>query len=353
MKIKLTKIKLTLRKAARKLTAKQKKTALIVGLSMALPALLGVFYLLYALLVPLPISEPRALIVEPGSSLSAIAHDLQRQGQLRHIHMLLLYARLRQIADDIHAGEYQLRPGISALGLLRALVRGRVIQYSLTLVEGWTFREIMQAVRQQPNIRQTLPSVEPKAVMSALGKPNHFAEGGFYPDTYHYPKGITDVEFLSRAHERLRTILQEEWEGRAVGLPYASPEEALIMASIVEKETAVAAERSAIAGVFVRRLQKGMRLQTDPTVIYALGIGFDGNLRRRDLNFDSPYNTYRYAGLPPTPIAAAGREAIHAALHPRPGETLYFVSRGDGSHQFSATLEEHNAAVKKYQIRRR
>ena len=338
------------------MTVETRKIVIGVGLPtayLAAAALYLLFELWRALAQPLPLREPHTLVVKPGDSLAAVAHRLQRERRLRQASALIFYARLRNVGGAIHIGEYRLEPGLTPLRLLEQLLEGAVIQYSLTLVEGWTFRRIMRAVREQPRIRQTLSTAEPAAVMAALGRPGQIAEGRFYPDTYHFPAGTTDIDFLSRAHARLQAILLEEWKTRAVGLPYTSPDEALIMASIIEKETAVASERARIAGVFVRRLQKGMRLQTDPTVIYALGENFDGNIRRRDLNLDSPYNTYRYAGLPPTPIAAVGREAIRAALRPAAGEELYFVSKGDGSHKFSATLQEHNAAVRKYQFRRR
>ena len=239
---------------------------------------------------------------------------------------------------------------MNALQLLDDLVAGKVIQYALTIPEGLTFRQIMQLLRQQPELRHTLADDSPAAVMQAIGEPGQSPEGRFYPDTYHFPRGTTDVQFLRRAYRTMAGVLQQEWQARDTGLPYKTPYDALIMASIIEKETAVPAERERIAGVFVRRLEKGMRLQTDPTVIYALGQSYDGNIHRRDLSLDSPYNTYRHAGLPPTPIAAPGRDSIDAALHPAPGEELYFVARGDGSHEFSRTLEEHNRAVARYQL---
>jgi UPF0755 protein len=197
---------------------------------------------------------------------------------------------------------------------------------------------------------KTLSDTDGKTVMSALGYPEVHPEGRFFPDTYHFPSGMTDIEFLQRAYDTMVAVLDEEWQQKAEGLPYKTADEALIMASIIEKETAVASERVTIAGVFVRRLQKGMKLQTDPTVIYAMGENYNGNIRRKDLKTDSPYNTYVVAGLPPTPIALPGVEAIHAALHPEQGETLYFVAKGDGSHYFSKTLKEHNRAVAKYQL---
>ena len=201
-------------------------------------------------------------------------------------------------------------------------------------------------------MKKTLDYSDLDNLLVQLGYPKQHPEGLFFPDTYHFPRATTDKEFLQRAYQRLQTVLEEEWQQRAENLPYQSAYEALIMASIIEKETGLASERETIAGVFVRRLNKKMKLQTDPTVIYAMGQQFDGNIRKKDLSIDSPYNTYRYKGLPPTPIALAGREAIYAALQPQDGKALYFVAKGDGSHYFSETLAEHNSAVAKYQLNR-
>lgn len=209
---------------------------------------------------------------------------------------------------------------------------------------------MIQAIHATDLIEHTLLSDEPENIMIELGYAGNVAEGLFFPDTYNFPKGTTDKAFLQRAYQRLHDILDEEWQARAENLPYKTAYEALIMASIIEKETGLASERSTIAGVFVRRLNKKMKLQTDPTVIYAMGKQFNGNIRKKDLDIDSPYNTYRYKGLPPSPIALVGREAIHAALHPEKGKSLYFVAKGDGSHYFSETLKEHNRAVAKYQL---
>jgi UPF0755 protein len=233
------------------------------------------------------------------------------------------------------------------------MISGKVRQYALTLVEGWNFRQVMDAVQSHPSLAHTLQGLENAAIMAQLGHPDEHPEGRFLPDTYHFPKGLSDVAFLQRAYDAMAQTLAQEWEGRAVGLPLQTPYEALILASIVEKETGLASERQAIAGVFVRRLEKRMRLQTDPTVIYGMGERYDGNIRKQDLLEDTPYNTYRRLGLPPTPIAMPGRDAIHATLHPDDSQNIYFVSRGDGSHHFSATLEEHNNAVIKYQLKGR
>ncbi len=300
---------------------------------------------------PLPIAEPGYRhVIAPGTSLQGFADDLHRAGILPHPHYLRWLARWEGKSQSIQAGEYLFAPAITPRQLLEQAASGAVMQHSLTVVEGWTFAQLLEALRQNEIIEQTLNGLDDAQIMARLGHPDQHPEGRFLPDTYHFPRGTSDVAFLQRAYQTLETRLDEEWRQRDPGLPYRTSYEALIMASIIEKETALPEERAEIAGVFVRRLAKGMRLQTDPTVIYGLGSRFDGNLKRRDLASDSPYNTYMHAGLPPTPIALPGLASIHAALHPAPGNALYFVSRGDGSHEFSATLEAHNKAVRRYQI---
>ena len=289
--------------------------------------------------------------IKPGVNLKTIGEDLVEQGILDHPYYLILEGRLQGSESRLKAGEYLLHSGTTQRQLLEQFEAGKVVQHSLALIEGWSYKQIIQAVNDNEVLIKTLPDTDSNTVMAALGYPEVHPEGRFFPDTYHFPSGMTDVEFMLRAYERMLEILDEEWQQKAEGLPYKTADEALIMASIIEKETAVASERAAIAGVFVRRLQKGMKLQTDPTVIYAMGENYNGNIRRKDLKTDSPYNTYVVAGLPPTPIALPGVEAIHAALHPEQGETLYFVAKGDGSHYFSKTLKEHNRAVAKYQLK--
>jgi UPF0755 protein len=315
---------------------------------------LGAWFLLdYQRALMQPLNTGEAAIdyeVQPGTSLRQLAHELAARGLLREPRYLVLHARLTGAADHLQAGEYAIEPGMNAAQLLKALVAGKVVQHALTLVEGWNFRELMQAVDDDPNLKHTLEGVAPEAIMERIGAPGVHPEGQFYPDTYHFPRGATDVAFLKRAHELMQQRLATEWKERADGLPYDTPYQALIMASIVEKETAVPEERTQIAGVFVRRLKRGMRLETDPTVIYGLGESFDGNLRRSDLKRRTPYNTYVHKGLPPTPIAMPSGASLHAALHPARGDDLYFVARGDGSHQFSATYEEHRRAVARYQL---
>jgi UPF0755 protein len=291
--------------------------------------------------------------VQPGMNISRITDHLHRDGILQKPHYLVWETRRLGKGSQIKAGEYQIKPSTTPLAFLEMLVEGRVVQYSLTFIEGSTFREMMLTIDQHPKLVHTLRGLDDQMVMERIGQPNTHPEGMFFPDTYTFPAGTTDQTILRRAFEDMAKTLVKTWTGRAQDLPYTSPYHALIMASIVEKETAVSSERPRIAGVFVRRLRRGMLLQTDPSVIYALGQNYDGNIRRVDLQIDSLYNTYRYPGLTPTPIAMPGAASIHAALHPEDGDALYFVAKGDGSHEFSATLGQHNQAVARYQMRQR
>ena len=289
--------------------------------------------------------------VKAGDNLSKLVARWHDAGLLLHPQTLLLYARIKD-KQLIHQGEYQIVPDTSHAQLLAQLNQGKVIQRYLTLIEGWTYQQTLSYLRQQSLLKNTESTWQASQFIdgyqSQLG-----LEGMIYPDTYAYSKGESINGLLERAHQRLVKVLAQEWQNRSDGLPYQNPYEALIMASIVEKETGLDSERAEIAGVFVRRLNKGMRLQTDPTVIYGLGDAYQGDIKRVHLRTASAYNTYMINGLPPTPIALVGREAIHAALHPLEGDSLYFVAKGDGSHQFSATLAEHEAAVQHYQIERR
>lgn len=289
--------------------------------------------------------------VMPGASLRTVAAELHRQGALPQPVDLVWLARLRGDAHALRAGEYLVPPGASVADLLDLLKSGKVVLHSLTLVDGWTFKQVMQAVDNNPALKHTLAGKNAAAIMAALGHAGESPEGRFYPDTYQFPKGTTDVAFLERAYRDMQSHLENVWQRRAPGLPYQTPYDALILASIVEKETAQPNERGEIAGVFVRRLQKGMRLQSDPTVIYGLGDNYTGKITYKDLRTDTPYNTYTRNGLPPTPICLPSLASLQAVLHPTPGDALYFVARGDGTHQFSATLAEQNAAVQKYQIK--
>jgi len=287
--------------------------------------------------------------IPAGTSLRQLAFDLHRRGIIDQPRFLILLGRELDVARRLKAGEYTLEPGMTPRSLLGQVTAGRVIQYSLTLVEGQTFREMLERIFSHPSIENTLEGLDDGEIMARLGHPGEHPEGRFLPDTYNFPRGTTDLAFLQRAYNAMSERLQLEWEGRQEGLPFESPEEALILASIVEKETGRVEERPVIAGVFVRRLQKGMKLQTDPTVIYGMGEAFDGNIRLRDLGKDTPYNTYTRTGLPPTPITMPGVDAIHAVLHPAKGDSLYFVAMGEGRHYFSSTLEQHNLAVDKFQ----
>jgi len=301
---------------------------------------------------PLPIGA-RAVDVEiaPGESLRHVAEVFAAKGVLTHAWDLVAYGRLHKAAAGLRAGEYRIEPGTTVAGLLTLLRSGKVVLHGLTLVEGWNLQETLAAVDGDPDIKHTLKGVKGRMLAQQLGLDTASAEGMLLPDTYQFPRGTTDLAFLHRASLAAQQYLAAAWQARAAGLPYKTPYEALIMASIVEKETAQPAERGEIAGVFVRRLEKGMKLQTDPTVIYGLGDSYNGDITYKDLRTDTPYNTYTRFGLPPTPICMPGRASMDAALHPTPGNALYFVARGDGTHEFSATLVQQNAAVQKYQIK--
>lgn len=298
-------------------------------------------------------AEP--LQVTAGSSFRSVAQSLANRGILDKPRLLAAYARWTGQASSIHAGDYLLEPGLSIRGLLDKLTRGDVRLYAFTLVEGWNHRELLQALQQQAELQASMTPEDWPALLQELGAETDHPEGLFLPETYYFPRGTSDRELLRQAYGLMQATLEAEWRGRSADTPVKTPYEALILASIVEKETARGDERARIAGVFARRLEKRMRLQTDPTVIYGIGAAFDGNLRRRDLQTDTPYNTYTRGGLPPTPIAMPGRAAIHAALNPAAGDELYFVATGlgDGSHEFSTNKAEHDAAVARYLARLR
>jgi UPF0755 protein len=301
--------------------------------------------------VPLNVpAQGQRIDIRPGTPFKVITRSLAENGIINKPYLLEWSARLQGKAGKIQAGEYHIAPGTLPADFLDMLVAGKVVQYSFTLVEGWNVQQVLSALKKNADIKQTLDAVNARQLMQELGLEQAHAEGWFFPDTYHFVRGTTDQALLQRAYAAMQRHLDEQWQQRETGLPYSRPYEALIMASIIEKETGVPEERQQIAGVFVRRLQKGMRLQTDPTVIYGIGESYDGNIRRKDLRRDTPYNTYTRSGLPPTPIAMPGLAAIHAALHPAAGDSLYFVATGGGRHVFSATLEQHNEAVIKYQL---
>jgi UPF0755 protein len=304
------------------------------------------------LTTPINIEQPRVFDVQPGTGAFAVAAKLSQDSIAQPEEFIKLFLWLNPDFHAIKSGRYQLQPGWTVADLFQHLVNGKQLEYSLTLVEGQTFRQIRKTLAENPYLTRHTPSLTDQEILQRIGAQYSHPEGLFFADTYQFPNGYSDLELLRRAHKRLLQVLNEEWNNRENDLPYDTPYEALIMASIVEKETAIAEERPRIAGVFVRRLQKNMRLQTDPTVIYGIGEAYDGDIKRIHLKTDTPYNTYTRKGLPPTPIATVGREAIHAALHPTKESALYFVAKGDGSHQFSDTLEQHLAAVRKYQLKK-
>jgi len=294
--------------------------------------------------------EPKIYVVASGASLRAFTTNLYEQGVLPDKFSLVWLAYLKGQSRDLKAGEYRFRKGMTAPELLEQVIAGRVVEYPFTIIEGWSFRQILQALAAAPRLTHTAQELSPHQIMASLGFPTLHPEGRFYPDTYYHPGGMSDLLILQRAFQKMDNYLQQQWENRDKTSPLNNRDEALILASIVERETARAEERGLIAGVMVNRLRKNMKLQTDPTVIYGMGERFNGNLRRQDLKTYTPYNTYMIKALPPTPIAMPSGEAVRAALNPAATKALYFVSRGDGSHEFSETLEQHNQAVVKYQL---
>ncbi len=288
--------------------------------------------------------------IAPGESLSGFARVLERDGLLPERYSFLLWARVRGYARRIQAGDYRFDDVDTIGALLEKMARGDVVSYRVTLVEGWTFADALARLAATPTLVRTLEGLSSAQIMAQLGQADEHPEGRFFPDTYVHTSAQTDLSILRSAYERMTAVLEQEWAERDPATPLSTPYQALILASIIEKETAVAAERGRIAGVFVNRLRRGMRLQTDPTVIYGIGAAFDGNLTRTHLRADTPYNTYTRAGLPPTPIAIPGRASLRAALQPEATSALYFVARGDGTHVFSDTLEAHNRAVRRYQL---
>jgi len=331
--------------------ALNRKTLLFLAGGVTITLVLLASYIWLQLNTPLTLNEsPDSIEVQPGSSLTAVANDLYQRGLISSPGILTLYARSTGVAASIQTGEYELVLGITPLQLLDKMISGDTVQYRITLVEGWTLSQALQEIWNNPNIQRTLNGSEAELIADLLNVNYPSAEGLLYPDTYFFTKGSSDVEIITRANQRLIEVLEESWQNRLGALPLNNPYEALILASIIEKESAQGSERGHIAGAFVRRLEQGMRLQSDPTVIYGMGDEFDGDIRREDLREQTAYNTYRINGLPPTPIALAGIESIEASVNPLPSSYLYFVSRGDGTHQFSSTLEEHNAAVNQYQL---
>lgn len=304
---------------------------------------------------PLPLADTTQYEIASGASLGAVALDLNARGWLKRPRWFVWYARSRGDESRMRAGEYAIKAGTTPVQLLELFVRGEVIQHAFTIIEGSTFSDLRLALAKQKRVRQTIVDLSDAEVMARLDLPGEHPEGRFLPETYYFTHDTSDLELLRRAYKLGAETLERLWQERDPDIILKTPYEALILASIIEKETALKSERQTISGVFARRLQKGMRLQSDPTVIYGMGQSYDGDIRKRDLKTDTPYNTYTRGGLIPTPIAMSGEAAIYAALHPAPGSSLYFVATGDpdGSHYFSDTIDEHNAAVRRYLIRLR
>jgi UPF0755 protein len=301
---------------------------------------------------PLPVEVPPAKAFEltAGSGLRSIARQLVEAGVLTEPLRFELLVRLRGDAANIKAGTYEISSAVSPLELLDRLTRGDVVQEQITFVEGWTMRQWRQALDDHPNLRHDAGALSDAELLERIGVTGHKSgEGLFFPDTYRFNRGTSDLDVLRRAREAMQRQLESVWHARAPDLPFKSPYEALILASIVEKETGIDQDRPMVAAVFINRLRRGMKLQTDPTVIYGLGVDFDGNLRKADLLRDTPFNTYTREGLPPTPIAMPGLASLSATLNPPRTDALYFVARGDGTSHFSTSLEEHNRAVNRYQ----
>ena len=290
--------------------------------------------------------------IEAGSRFRSVTHQLVQQKIIQDPISFELLARGLGVASDVKAGIYELKTGITPLNLLDMITSGSSTQASITFIEGWTFGQMREALNASEKVKHMTMSETDQQILKEIGATETMAEGLFFPDTYFFSPNTSDREILKRAYSTMQVKVKTAWAAKANGLPYHTPYEALIMASIVEKETGRATERPQIAGVFINRIKIGMRLQTDPTVIYGLGTHFDGNLHKQDLLNDTIYNTYTRDGLPPTPIAMPGQGAINAALHPAKTKALYFVGKGDGTHHFSASLDEHNNAVIRYQLGR-
>ena len=327
------------------------KFLIFSGVLLALLAAAGLYYYAHSELVLQ--QSPVTLEVRPGSSLKTVATQLATAGVLEQPDLFVLMARLRGDSTRLKAGNYEFTRPLTPLDLLERITRGDVTQVAITFVEGWTFRQMRQALQEHPKVRAETATLTEAELLQKLGIAQPAAEGWFFPDTYYFSEGASDLAILRRAHQLMVQHLTQEWARRVPDLPLKSPTEALILASIVEKETGRPEERGLVAAVFINRLRIGMRLQTDPTVIYGMGESFDGNIRKRDLTTDTPYNTYTRAGLPPTPIAMPGLDALRATLNPASSNALYFVARGDGTSKFSRTLSEHERAVTQYQRRGR
>ncbi|MDP2231738.1 endolytic transglycosylase MltG [Methylotenera sp.] len=292
------------------------------------------------------------IVIQPNSGLKSIANQLVEQGVLTEPWRFIIIAKLLNKEKNLQAGNYTLNRNVTPYQLLLSLNHGKATQGSATFIEGRTFQQMRDRIKKNDAIKQTITVLSEPEILKLMGSEYSIAEGLFFPDTYYFDRNTTDTVILKRSYDAMQSKLKVAWERREAGLPYKNSYEALIMASIVEKETGKASERPMIAGVFINRLRIGMRLQTDPTVIYGMGAQYNGNIRKKDLLTDTPYNTYTRNGLPPSPIAMPGMAAIEAALHPEKTKALYFVGKGDGSHAFSNNLEDHNRAVVKYQLKK-
>ena len=314
---------------------------------------LGLFaWLAYYAISPLKLQpNSQEITIQPKSGLRSIANQLVKQGVLNEPWRFIIIARLLNKQSYLQAGSYTLNKNVSPYQLLLSLNHGKTTQGSITFIEGRTFAQMQEKIIKNDAIKQTLTGLSESEMLKLMGSDYSVAEGLFFPDTFYFDRNTTDTVILKRSYDSMQSKLAKAWQGRDANLPYKNSYQALIMASIIEKETGKAAERPMIAGVFINRLRMGMRLQTDPTVIYGMGAHYDGNIRKKDLMADTPYNTYTRDGLPPTPIAMPGMAAIDAALHPAATKALYFVGKGDGSHLFSNNLAEHNLAVVRYQLK--
>lgn len=314
--------------------------------------LLGAWLTYYAISPLKPQPSSQEITIQPKSSLRSIANQLVAQGVLREPWHFMLMAKLFNKEQYLQAGSYTLNKNISPYQLLLSLHQGKTTQGSATFIEGRTFSQMREKLAKNNAVKQTIAHLTDTEILKLVGSTHAVAEGLFFPDTFYFDRNTTDVALLKISYDAMQTKLEKAWQTRDIGLPYKDSYQSLIMASIIEKETGKASERPMIAGVFVNRLRLGMRLQTDPTVIYGIGAQYDGNIRKKDLMQDTPYNTYTRSGLPPTPIAMPGIASIEAALHPEKTKALYFVGKGDGSHVFSNNLDAHNRAVVRYQLKK-
>lgn len=318
-------------------------TMLVIGLS------------LKNLATPYDLAQPKIIDVAPGDSITKVAQKMKQMNLLHFPLQLVFFARITDLAHKIKAGEYEVNDQDTALTVLDKIVKGKMKHYPITIIEGWTAAQALSAIQQAHGVVTTIQQQDLIKLVDSIDEFKGYAsiEGLIFPSTYHYHKGSKDVEIVKRAMQKMQSVLQQAWSERQPRLPIKSAYEALILASIVEKETGLVSERPQIAGVFILRLRKNMRLQSDPTVIYGMGKNYKGNISAKDLDEETPFNTYQIAALPPTPIALPGKAAIEAVLNPKENGMLYFVAKGDGSHVFSTNLNDHNRAVKQYQLNRK